>query len=93
MYHATGNLVGVRQPVLGGMGVGDIDVVAAFAVSPRKVGSDLTEAILMPPNNFPRIAADLPPSGVTVRRGLTDADAAEVERVAGELAGAEVVLY
>jgi myo-inositol-1-phosphate synthase len=30
---------------------------------------------------------------VTVRRGLTGSDPGEVERVAGELAGAEVVLY
>ncbi|MER7209929.1 inositol-3-phosphate synthase [Streptosporangium sp. NPDC000239] len=97
LYRATGELVGVRRPVLGGMGVGDIDFVAAFAMSPGKVGKDLAEAIFAPPNNFPRIVDDLPPSGVTVRRGLTaddaGADAAEVERVAGELAGAEVVLY
>jgi myo-inositol-1-phosphate synthase len=94
LYRATGSLVGIRQPVLDGLGVGDIDVVAAFALSPDKIGTDLTDAIFLPPNNFPRLASDLPPWGVTVRRGLTDAaDAAELERVAGELAGAEVVLY
>jgi myo-inositol-1-phosphate synthase len=48
----------------------------------------------LPPNNFPRLTGELPLSGVTVRRGLIDAtDASEVERVAGQLAGAEVVLY
>jgi myo-inositol-1-phosphate synthase len=91
LYRATGSLVGIRRPVLDGLGVGDIDVVAAFAASPQKIGKPLTEAIFLPPNNFPRLTAELPFSGVAVRRGLTDAT--EVERVARELAGAEVVLY
>jgi myo-inositol-1-phosphate synthase len=94
MHRATGSLVGIRHPVLDGLGVGDIDFAAAFATSPAKIGQDLCEAIFLPPNNFPRLTGDLPLSGVTVRRGLTGAaDASEVERVAGELAGAEVVLY
>jgi myo-inositol-1-phosphate synthase len=91
LYRATGSLVGVRTPVLDGLGVGDIEFVAAFAISPEKIGRDLTDAIFLPPNNFPRRTAELPLSGVLVRRGLTDAT--EVERVAAELAGAEVVLY
>jgi myo-inositol-1-phosphate synthase len=91
LHRATGSLVGIRRPVLGGLGVGDIDVVAAFASSPEKIGKDLTEAIFLPPNNYPRLTSELPLSGVTVRRGLTDVT--EMERVAGELAGAEVVLY
>jgi myo-inositol-1-phosphate synthase len=91
LHRATGSLVGIRRPVLDGLGVGDIDVVAAFAISPEKIGRDLTEAIFLPPNNFPRLTSELAPSGVTVRRGLTDAT--EAGRVAEELAGAEVVLY
>jgi len=90
-HQATGSVVGIRTPVLDGLGAGDIDVVAAFATSPEKIGKDLTEAIFLPPNNFPRLTGELPLSGVTVRRGLTDDT--EVDRVAGELAGAEVVLY
>jgi myo-inositol-1-phosphate synthase len=93
LHRATGSLVGVRRPVLDGLGVADIDFVAAFATSPQKIGTDLCEAIFLPPNNFPRLAGELPLSGVTVGRGLTGADASEVERVAGDLAGAEVVLY
>ena len=93
LHRATGSLVGVRRPVLDGLGVADIDFVAAFATSPGKVGADLCTAIFLPPNNFPRLAGELPLSGVTVGRGLTGADASEVERVAGDLAGAEVVLY
>jgi len=91
LYRSTGSLVGVRTPVLDGLGVGDIEFVAAFAISPEKIGRDLTDAIFLPPNNYPRRTAELPLSGVMVRRGLTDAT--EVERVAAELAGAEVVLY
>jgi myo-inositol-1-phosphate synthase len=90
-YRAGGRPVGVRRPEIAGIGVGDVDVVAAFAISGDKVGRDLHEAIFVPPNNFPRIGADLAASGVTVERGLVDA--AEVERVAGALNGAEVVLY
>jgi myo-inositol-1-phosphate synthase len=93
LHRATGSLIGIRRPMLDGLGVGDIDFVAAFATSPEKIGRDLCEAIFLPPNNFPQLTSELPPSGVTVRRGLTGADASEVERVAGDLAGAEVVLY
>jgi myo-inositol-1-phosphate synthase len=91
LYRSTGSLAGIRQPDLGGLGVGDIDFVAAFDVAPERIGKDLAEAIFLPPNNFPRLAGELPLSGVAVDRGLTDAT--EVERVAGQLAGAEVVLY
>jgi myo-inositol-1-phosphate synthase len=93
LHRATGSLVGIRRPVLDGLGVADIDFVAAFATSPEKIGADLCAAIFLPPNNFPRLASELPPSGVTVRRGLAGADPRAVERVAGDLAGAEVVLY
>ncbi|MFC0031714.1 inositol-3-phosphate synthase [Micromonospora chaiyaphumensis] len=90
-YRRTGSLVGIHRAEVAGLGVGDVDVVAAFAVSDAKVGRDLHEAIFLPPNNFPRLDADLPPSGVTVQRGLVDAT--EVERVASALEGAEVLLY
>jgi myo-inositol-1-phosphate synthase len=91
LHRATGSVIGIHRPVLDGLGVGDIDFVAAFAMSPEKIGKDLSEAIFFPPNNFPRITGELPLTGVKVRRGLTDAT--EVERVAKDLAGAEVVLY
>src|ERR1700722_13451720 len=91
LYRASGSLAGIRTPVLDGLGVGDIEFMAAFATSPERIGRDLADAIFLPPNNFPRLTPELPLTGVTVRRGLTDA--AEAERVAAELAGAEVVLY
>ncbi|GLZ58675.1 MULTISPECIES: inositol-3-phosphate synthase [Micromonospora] len=91
LYRDSGSLVGIRRPVIDGLGVGDIDVVAAFATSEEKVGRDLTEAIFLPPNNFPRLDCDLPSAGVPVTKGLVDAS--EVPRVAAALVGAEVLLY
>ncbi|MFG1919538.1 inositol-3-phosphate synthase [Micromonospora sp. NPDC048898] len=91
LYRQSGSLVGIRRPTIDGLGVGDIDVVAAFATSAEKIGRDLTEAIFLPPNNFPRLNCDLPRAGVPVTKGLVDAT--EVERVAAVLAGAEVLLY
>jgi myo-inositol-1-phosphate synthase len=93
LHRDTGSLVGIRRPVLDGIGVADIDFVAAFATSPEKIGTDLCEAVFLPPNNYPRLTGELQLSGVAVRRGLTSSDPGEVRRVAGDLAGAEVVLY
>ena len=90
-YRSTGSLVGIQQPQVNGLGVGDIDFVAAFALSDGKVGKDLHEAIFAPPNNFPRLDTELRPSGVTVQRGLTDVT--EIRRVADSLRGSEVLLY
>ncbi|MER5700380.1 hypothetical protein ABT023_00245 [Micromonospora sp. NPDC002296] len=83
--------MGIRQPQVNGLGVGDIDFVAAFALSEGKVGKDLCDAIFAPPNNFPRLDAELPLAGVSVQRGLTDST--ETRRVAEALEGAEVLLY
>ena len=91
LYRQSGSLVGIRRPMIDGLGVGDIDVVAAFATSEEKIGRDLTEAIFLAPNNFPRLNCDLPRAGVPVTKGLVDAT--EAERVAAALAGAEVLLY
>ncbi|MEO3773155.1 inositol-3-phosphate synthase [Micromonospora sp. B9E7] len=91
LYRQSGSLVGIRRPIVDGLGVGDIDVVAAFATSEEKIGRDLTEAIFLAPNNFPRLNCDLPEAGVPVTKGLVDAS--EVQRVAAALAGAEVLLY
>ncbi|MET7946255.1 inositol-3-phosphate synthase [Micromonospora sp. NPDC005324] len=91
LYRQSGSLVGIRRPMIDGLGVGDVDVVAAFATSAEKIGRDLTEAIFLAPNNFPRLNCDLPTAGVPVTKGLVDAT--EVPRVAAALAGAEVLLY
>ena len=58
------------HPAIGGYEIGDINVVAAFDVDKNKVGKDLSEAVFAKPNNTIRIA-DVPPTGVTVDRGMT----------------------
>jgi myo-inositol-1-phosphate synthase len=61
---------GLMHVDLGGYHVGGVEVVAAFDVDAKKVGRDVAEAIAAEPNNTIRFA-DVPPLGVTVRRGRT----------------------
>jgi myo-inositol-1-phosphate synthase len=66
------NTRGLLFPVLGGYAVSDIEVVAAFDVSSRKVGRPLGEAILQAPNNFVRIVPEVRVDNRTVvQRGPT----------------------
>jgi myo-inositol-1-phosphate synthase len=55
---------------LGDYHISDIEFVAAFDVDANKVGKDLSEAILTPPNNTHKFA-DVPHLGVPVSRGMT----------------------
>src|SRR6476661_8914689 len=50
--------------------ISDVEVVAAFDVDAKKVGTDLAEAIGASENNTIKIA-EVPPTGVTVQRGPT----------------------
>ncbi len=59
---------GLRNLLLGGYHPKDIHVVTAFDIDSRKVGNDLSEAILAQPNNAPKIA-DVSPSNVIVHKG------------------------
>ena len=61
---------GLMHVDLGGYHVSDVDVVAAFDVDAKKVGADVAEAIVSEPNNTIRFA-QVPHTGVTVRRGPT----------------------
>ncbi|MBV9859174.1 MAG: inositol-3-phosphate synthase [Alphaproteobacteria bacterium] len=61
---------GLMHLELGGYHVGDIEFVAAFDIAEGKVGRDLAEAILAPPNNTERFCA-VRPTGIEVRRGPT----------------------
>ncbi|HEX2027639.1 MAG TPA: inositol-3-phosphate synthase [Nitriliruptorales bacterium] len=61
---------GLMHVELGGYHVGDVRFVAAFDVDAKKVGRDLAEAVVAPPNNTVRFA-DVPPLDVEVRRGPT----------------------
>ena len=62
------NLNGLRNPNLGGLTPGDIEVVVAFDVDERKVGKDLAEAIFAKPNNAPKVL-EVPKTGVIVYKG------------------------
>ena len=61
---------GLMHPALGGYHIGDIQVVAAFDIDANKVGKDLSEAILVSPNNT-AVFTDVPHLGVPVERGMT----------------------
>ena len=50
--------------------VSDVEFVAAFDVDAKKVGRDLSEAIVASENNTIKIS-DVPPLGVVVQRGTT----------------------
>ncbi|SNQ51445.1 Inositol-3-phosphate synthase [Frankia canadensis] len=61
---------GLMHVQLGDYHVSDLTFVAAFDVDAKKVGRDLSEAIVASENNTIKIA-DVPPLGVTVSRGHT----------------------
>ena len=61
---------GLMHPVLGEYGIGDINIVAAFDIDTNKVGLDISEGILAPPNNTVKFQ-DVPHMGVTTQRGMT----------------------
>jgi myo-inositol-1-phosphate synthase len=61
---------GLMNADVGGYHVRDIVVAAAFDVNAHKVGRDLAEAVFAAPNNTQKFS-DVPPTGVTVRRGPT----------------------
>ena len=61
---------GLMHVTFGGYHVSDLKFVAAFDVDSKKVGFDLSEAIVASENNTIKFA-DVPPLGVTVQRGHT----------------------
>jgi myo-inositol-1-phosphate synthase len=61
---------GLMHVQFGDYHVRDVQFVAAFDVDGKKVGQDLSEAILASENNTIKIC-DVPPLGVTVQRGHT----------------------
>ena len=61
---------GLMHVNLGGYHVRDIEFSAAFDIDANKVDKDLAEAIFIAPNNTCRFA-DVPLTGVKVRRGMT----------------------
>jgi myo-inositol-1-phosphate synthase len=61
---------GLMHVKFGPYHVRDIEFVAAFDVDAKKVGFDLSEAIVASENNTIKIC-DVPPLGITVQRGHT----------------------
>jgi len=66
----SGVVPGLMHVDLGGYHVHDVEVVAAFDVDAKKVGTDVAEAIVSEPNNTIRFA-EVPHTGITVERGPT----------------------
>ncbi|MBV9486835.1 MAG: inositol-3-phosphate synthase, partial [Frankiaceae bacterium] len=67
---AEARVPGLMHVEFGGYHVRDVEFVAAFDVDGKKVGRDLSEAIVASENNTIKIC-DVPPSGVIVQRGHT----------------------
>jgi myo-inositol-1-phosphate synthase len=67
-YSKKGPAEGLTYWELGGYTPRDIEIVAAFDVNSRKVGKDLSLAIMQPPNNTAKIV-DVPNLGVQVKKG------------------------
>ncbi|MFN8074360.1 MAG: inositol-3-phosphate synthase [Kineosporiaceae bacterium] len=67
---ASAKVPGLMHVQFGDYHVSDIEFVAAFDVDAKKVGFDLAEAIVSSENNTIKIC-DVPPTGVTVQRGVT----------------------
>ena len=61
---------GLMHVDLGGYHIRDVEFVAAFDVDENKVGKELTQALLSPPNNTIQFAK-VPLTGVIVQRGPT----------------------
>ena len=66
----TSRVPGLMHVQFGEYHVRDVEFVAAFDVDAKKVGRDLSEAIVASENNTIKIC-DVPPTGVTVQRGHT----------------------
>jgi myo-inositol-1-phosphate synthase len=67
----NGTVPGLMHVMFGDYHVRDIDIVAAFDVDAKKVGFDLSEAIVASENNTIKFC-DVPPLGVAVQRGVTN---------------------
>ena len=66
----SASVPGLMHVRFGEYHVSDVEFVAAFDVDAKKVGRDLSEAIVASENNTIKIA-DVPPLGVIVQRGTT----------------------
>jgi myo-inositol-1-phosphate synthase len=78
---------GLLFPTLGGYGVRDIEIVAAFDIAEAKVGAPVRQAIYQPPNNFVRIDGVRVENDAPVLRGPTlDGNPEHLARLVAESA-------
>lgn len=63
--------IGIMHTNLGGYKISDIEVALAIDVDARKVGVDISEAIFAKPNCTKTFCSAIPPTGITVLRGVT----------------------
>jgi myo-inositol-1-phosphate synthase len=68
--HSNEPVPGLVNASLGDYHIRNVEISAAFDVNATKVGKDIAEAIYAPPNNTHRFA-EVPRSGIIVRRGNT----------------------
>jgi len=61
--------IGLMNRNIGGYSPSDIQVVAAFDIDQRKIGTDVAEAIFSKPNCTTIFFKDVPSTGVNVRMG------------------------
>jgi len=61
--------IGLMHWDIGGYKPYDIEVVTAYDIDKRKVGQDLTDALLAPPNCTVIFCDEMPKSGLTVKMG------------------------
>jgi myo-inositol-1-phosphate synthase len=85
-----GTVPGLMHVMFGDYHVRDVEFVAAFDVDAKKVGFDLSEAIVASENNTIKFA-EVPPLGVTVQRGVTNDGLGQFYRETIEESDAEPV--
>ncbi|MBI1798554.1 MAG: inositol-3-phosphate synthase [Candidatus Eisenbacteria bacterium] len=66
----TDRVPGLMHVNLGGYHIRDIEISAAIDIDRKKVGKDVSEAIVTWPNNT-MVFAKVPKTGITVQRGMT----------------------
>lgn len=90
--------VGIKNPRIGELHVGDVDIVAAFDIDPSKIGRPIHEAVFAGTNNYPTLDVELARSNWVVTEGLrleANGDIAGIDEIVDVLkqSDAEVLLY
>lgn len=70
-FSIDGELAGLKFKLIDGYKLSDVQVVAAFDIDKRKVGSDISEAIFAFPNNTLIFQDKIKKTGVIVQKGPT----------------------